>query len=101
MPGMIADRMCLLPSEDRRRKLTQAQKDEIVSLKDAMSIHGLAREYGVSRRTIQFILYPERHAANRAAHENRGGWQQYYDKDQHREAMARCRAHKNEVRAKT
>lgn len=49
---------------DRRRRLTEEEKDKIRALKGTVSVHKLAETYGVSRRTIQFILYPERLVKN-------------------------------------
>lgn len=48
--------------KDRRIKLTDAQRFEIRERHDMHgdSIYKLANEYGVSRRTIEFIIYPER-----------------------------------------
>jgi len=54
---------------DSRRKLTDEQKDEIrkIPLKKGRFTGAteIARIYGVSKRTIQFILEPERLIANR------------------------------------
>jgi transposase-like protein len=97
MAGMIVDKVCLLPSEDRRRKLTPEQKTAIERLKGSATIHSLAKEYGVSRRTIQFLWYPERRKANLLARQARGGWRQYYNKDDHRVAMADTRGYKKQI----
>ena len=47
---------------DRRQKLTPFQKAEIFHryMTEAVSQRQLAREYGVSRRLITFIVNPER-----------------------------------------
>lgn len=57
---------------DKRRKLTDEQKVEIVQLKNAAKDKGkvlgdrvLAKQFGVSRRTIQFLTSPEKLEANR------------------------------------
>jgi transposase-like protein len=92
-----SDQLNLLPIEDKRRRLTAEQKEEIRQLKGIASIHSTAKQYGVSRRTIQFIQYPERLVANHEARDARGGWQQYYAKAVHSEYTARCRAHKAQV----
>lgn len=51
---------------DKRYKLSDTQK-EIIRLahKDGSSIRGLSREWKVSIRTIQFIVFPERAEKNR------------------------------------
>jgi hypothetical protein len=57
---------------DKRVKLTKEQKEEIIAFRQ---LHGskrgygdrvLAEMYGVSRRTIQFILDPNKLEVNRA-----------------------------------
>lgn len=76
---------------DRRVKLTHAQKDEIRQLVaahadrakrgiigEAISQRILARRYGVSRRTIQFILDPAKVERNKQTFQERGGWRTYY-----------------------
>lgn len=50
---------------DRRRKLTEEQKKEIFENKLGLSQRKLAAMYEVSRRTIQFILDPEKLIENK------------------------------------
>ena len=77
---------------DRRVKLTKAQKNEIVQkykfgrlmaiaggLHPSVSTRSLAKEYRVSKRTIQFILDPEKMKANYQRRVERGGSKYYYD----------------------
>ena len=47
---------------DRRKKLTDEQKAEIYMLRevDGLSTYRLAEMFGVSRRTIDFVLNPDR-----------------------------------------
>lgn len=67
--------------KDLRVKLTGKQRQQIAALKGKETIASLARAYGVSRRTIEFIQYPERKQANLDRRSERGGWRQYYNKD--------------------
>lgn len=84
--------------KDRRIKLSDADKAAIIEAHAAgASIHSLAREYQVDRRSIQFLLYPERHRKNLQDRQERGGTMQYYDKDYHREKMREHRQHKREL----
>ena len=53
-------------NEDRRRKLTDDQREEIAENKGNLYQRELAEAYGVSRRTIQFIQQPEKLEENRA-----------------------------------
>ena len=83
----LAEKIPIAGTEhDARIKLTLTDKARIREFHaGGESIRSLARGFGVSRRLIQFVLFPERKVqdlANRAA---RGGWKQYYDKDQWRE----------------
>lgn len=47
---------------DRRRRLTEEQKEDIRALRevDGLSTYRLAEMFGVSRRTIDFVLNPDR-----------------------------------------
>jgi len=67
--------------KDLRTKLTPQQRKDIALLKGEATISALAIDYGVSRRTIEFIQYPERKQANLDKRKARGGWKQYYNKD--------------------
>ena len=62
-----------------------------------MSIHNLSKLFKVSRRTIQFILYPERQTKNLEDRAKRGGTRQYYDKEKHKEYMKTHRSYKHKT----
>lgn len=83
---------------DRRVKLTENDKQDI---RDAFakgeSIRSITRRYKVSRRLIQFTIFPERMELNKELRKKRGGWKQYYDKDRHREDMKGTRAYKQKL----
>jgi hypothetical protein len=73
----IYDRVLITGTKyDLRIKLTAEQKREIKILGAGYGIHALAKKYGVSRRLIQFTLYPERLVASQI---NRD-WRKYHDK---------------------
>jgi len=85
---------------DRRVKLTNAQKENIrtnyfaTSEADRPSQRALAKQYGVSHRLIQFILYPERERENKERlrqHQKEG---RYYNTDKQRTYMQKHRAYK-------
>jgi transposase-like protein len=90
-----------IPKEfDKRRKLSDEDKEEIQYryLKiGGVSQRELAREYGVSRRLIVFIIYPERQIENYKARVDRGGSAIYYEKSKHTEYMRTHREHKNKL----
>lgn len=81
---------------DRRIKLTEQDKEDIKQL-TGMSIRGIARMYGVDKRLIQFILFPERKEKNLLDRKNRGGTMQYYNKDERREKMKEFRHYKQSL----
>ena len=70
---------------DKRIKLLPEEKELIYSLYTVadrdVTKSGLARLFGVSRRTIDFIVNPEALKRNRKIAEDRGGWRKYYDKE--------------------
>lgn len=82
---------------DRRVKLSAAQKEEIKDLGEKHSQRVLARMYGVSRRTIQFILDPAKHEQNLLRRKERGGWQQYYDREENTKTQKEHRDYKKEL----
>ena len=53
-----SEKIKLDPSQDRRRKLTDEQKREIKQIYESgvCGTRPLAQQFGVSRRTIQFIV---------------------------------------------
>lgn len=98
MPYIFEKKKLTIPlSKDRRKKLTCEQKIEIRENPNNISIHQLAKDFGVSRRLIQFIRFPERHAKNLQDRQERGGTMQYYNKDKHRETMKEYRKYKKEL----
>jgi IS30 family transposase len=86
---------------DRRVKLTDDQREEIKDLKDGiLSQRSVATMYNVSRRTIQFIWFPEQLEENKRRRAERGGSAQYYDRKKHAEAMKEHRNYKKELYSK-
>lgn len=83
---------------DKRRKLTEADKEDIkLWHRQGASIHSITKAMGVSRRLIQFVLFPERHALNLVHRAERGGSKVYYAKKKNTLSMRKHRAHKREV----
>lgn len=82
---------------DRRIKLTDEQREEIKSNPLGLSQRRLAAMYEVSRRTIQFILDPEKLEENKKRREERGGSKEYYDKEKNTKAMREHRQYKNQL----
>lgn len=83
---------------DRRRKLTEENKREIREWhRQGASIHSISKFAMVSRRLIQFILFPERHVKNLADRAANGGSKRFYVREKHKIYMRRHRAHVREV----
>ena len=82
---------------DKRCKLTDGQKDKIIAMRGLMSQRKCAAEFGVSRRTVQFLWFPEKLERNREARQERGGWKQYYSKQKRAEYMRNHRRYKQEL----
>ncbi len=86
----------LIPrDQDARRRLLPEDPERIHALYQAgHPIRAIAREFPhVSRRLIQFVLFPDRLAAvNRPGH-----WKKYYDKEKQRIAMRKLRARRRSL----
>ena len=84
---------------DNRVKITDGEKQEIQKLyKAKWAIRKIAREYPhISRRSIQFILYPERaeKVVERAIEVKR--WEKYNKKEYHTPIMRKYRHHQQKL----
>lgn len=81
---------------DRRIKLTPQDKEDIKEL-TGLSIRAVARMYGVDKRLIQFILYPEKQEKNKLDRKGRGGSARYYNREKQKEYMKKHRHHKQNL----
>lgn len=84
-------------SNDRRRKLSEEDKKAISINKLGLSQRKLAKMYNVSRRTIQFILDPEKLKENKQRRKERGGSKKYYDREKHTKAIREHRQYKQSL----
>jgi transposase-like protein len=84
---------------DKRVKLTSEDKEKIVAEYETglISINSLAKKYGVSKRLIQFTLFPERKEKAQQLFSERQKDGRYYDKEKHNEYMKNHRDHKKEL----
>lgn len=83
---------------DRRIKIHKEDHPYITQrYKNGESIRSIARFYGVDKRLIQFIIFPERLELNKKLRKERGGWKKYYSTEKRREEMRRFRQHKKEL----
>jgi len=79
-------------AHDRRRRLTDTERAELIDCKGTMSQREAARTFGVSRRLVTFVWYPEKLQAFKVV--RKGCWRNYYTTGKHREAMKRHREYK-------
>lgn len=86
---MNNDRRIKIPKEEHEFIRARALRGE--------SKRGLAREYGVDKRLIDFIVNPDLLVHSKLLREKRGGWRRYYDKDRNTAAVRSWRRHKRSI----
>lgn len=93
-----ADKL-LIPKEfDRRIKLTDEDKANIISLySKGMKQVDLARYFNVSRMLISYVLFPERLLINKQQRLESGGSKQYYDKDKQKLYSQKTRKYRKQL----
>lgn len=92
------EKMRLPPELDRRRKLSGEQKDEIRHKYSTglYSLNGLAKEYGVSKKTVLLVVNPESKRKN--DEHIKAHWKDYAPTKEERNAISReHRAYKHKV----
>lgn len=87
----------LVGLQDRRRKLTDEQKAEIIRLRDeGWSLRKLAKEFEVSTQSILFIVNPESKAKNDKYVKDH--WREFRQtREEHNEAVKKTRRHRQEL----
>ncbi len=96
----IVDKIKLPKNRDRRRKLTDKDKENIKQLhKDNTPIREIARIYQdkCSRRLIQFILFPERDKNLKEIRSIKKSHLKYYNREKHTKAIASLRKYKRQL----
>ena len=94
----IAEKIKLSEQYDRRRKLTEVQKQEIKNKYSTglYSLNALAKEYSVSKKSILLIVNPESKRKNDQRIKDH--WKDYQEsKDERAETMREHRHYKNEL----
>jgi transposase len=82
----------------RTNKLIPCQKEMIIYWRErGSSLSELGAMFKVSKRTIQFIIDPEKYAANLLVRKMRGGSNIYYDKEKHTIATKKSRHYKKQL----
>ena len=87
----------LSESQDRRRKLTEAQKAEIRQLysEGFGSWQSLADKYGVSKKTVGLIVNDD--MAAKSKQYTKEHWKDYVDREKLTEATRNLRHYKHEL----
>ena len=90
----------LVGLQDRRRKLTDEQKAEIIRLRnEGWSMRKLAKEFEVSAQSILFIVNPESKANNDKYIKDH--WRKFQKtKEENAEAVRKTRLYKRELFSK-
>jgi len=87
-----------IPKEyDRRRKLTDEQRIEIMELKGIRSSRSVGDEYGVDHSLILRMWNPEQLKRNIECRAKNGGSKQYYDRERHSKYMRDYQAYKKKL----
>jgi len=85
----------------RSSKLLPCQKEMCIYWHNkGISINKIAKMFQVNKRTIQFILFPERLKKNIELRRERGGSMIYYQKEKHSEAVKDHRNYKQKLFSK-
>lgn len=87
----IAER--LPRTHDARVKYTDVDRDDVLRrIKEGQSRHQIARDTGISRRTIQFWEHPERLEASNKHYKERGQARKSYERERGAKWAERMRA---------
>ena len=93
-----SEKIKLNETQDRRKKLTEKQREEIRELYSTglYSLNGLAKQYEVSKKTILLIVNKD--SAERAKKYRKEHWKEWQKKgEEHAEAIRKTRKYKQEL----
>lgn len=80
---------------DGRVKILKKQYPEVITMyKDLKSSRKVAKIFGVDKKIILFIVNPEYKKRDALRQKNEQHWKIYYNKDKHKEAIAKYRKKK-------
>jgi orotate phosphoribosyltransferase-like protein len=83
---------------DKRIKITPEKKEMVFSLREkGISQRAIAEEVGISRRSVIYILYPEKLEHSRKLYKERRKDGRYYNKEKHRIFMKSHRDYKKKL----
>lgn len=93
-----SEKIKLKETQDRRKKLTEKQREEIRELYSTglYSLNGLAKQYNVSKKTILLIVNKD--SAERAKEYRKEHWKEWARKgEEWNETVRKYRAYKQEL----
>lgn len=93
-----SEKIKLSETQDRRKKLTDKQREEIRDLygTGCYSLNGLAKIFEVSKKTILLIVNEE--SAEKAKQYKKEHWKEWQPtKEEHNEAIKKTRKYKQEL----
>lgn len=81
--------------KDKRRKLSDEDKEKIKKsyIKGVYGCQRIAKEWGISKRMVQFIVDSAKREKAQELYKKRRVDGRYYEKEKHTEAMRRHRKH--------
>ena len=82
---------------DSRKKITEEMKQEILKEEGKLSQRKTARKYGISRRAVTFIWYPERLKRAKELYKIRRLDGRYYNREKHTRAIKKLREKKQDL----
>lgn len=100
--SLIIDIIKIPTQLDGRRKISDEQKQHVLRLYhfEGKGLREITRLVGISRRSVQFILFPERLAVVKARAIEVKRWEKGNKKEYHTPAMQKYRAKKKDLLAK-
>lgn len=93
-----SEKMKLTETQDRRKRLTNGQREEIRELygTGCYSLNDLAKKYNVSKKTILLIVNKD--SAEKARQYRKEHWKEWQRKgEEHNEAIRKTRKYKQEL----
>jgi len=82
---------------DKRRRLTDEDRQLLLEDKGKLSQRAAARKYGISRRLVTFIWFPERLEIAKEQYKERRKSGIYYNKEKHTKSIREHRKRKQKL----
>lgn len=83
---------------DRRRVVNDEMQENMISMyRDGASLHAIAREFNVDRKTVKRYVVPGYKETEDEKQKNAKPWLEYYNREKHREYMKNHRRYKRKL----